>query len=69
MKWKETKPSTGQTRAIKKFAWWPIQCENGFKVWLEYYESNQIYRNWNNKDSYGWRWVTYKRYALNGPNG
>jgi hypothetical protein len=28
---------------VKRFAWFPIECENGIVVWLEHYTSDEKY--------------------------
>lgn len=35
-------PSHGDTRIVRKFAWWPTKVEV-FTVWLEWYESHEEY--------------------------
>lgn len=43
MKWKLTKPASGSIRTVRKFAWLPVDIEN-HKVWLETYETKEVYR-------------------------
>ena len=44
MKWlaKQYKPTEGQKRRVRKFAFLPTRC-NDYVVWLETYESHQEY--------------------------
>ena len=45
MKWlaKQYKPTEGQKRRVRKFAFLPTRC-NDYVVWLETYESHQEYK-------------------------
>lgn len=52
MKWKLTKPASGSVRTIRKFAWLPVEIED-HKVWLETYETKEVYRKSGSK----MRWV------------
>lgn len=46
MKWKTKKyiPKEGDIRTKRKFAWLPKDCDGDMTVWLETYESVQVYR-------------------------
>jgi hypothetical protein len=46
MKWKTTKvePVEGDRRTKRKFAFFPVETDEGFTVWLETYDSVQEYR-------------------------
>jgi hypothetical protein len=54
MKWLTFPPDPipyGSLRSVRKFAWWPKRCIDGYTVWLEMYEQRQMYRghdSWNN---------------------
>ena len=49
MKWKVNRPKLGETRFVRKFAWFPTLVED-CKVWLETYETKEVYRGINS----GW---------------
>lgn len=42
MKWKLESPEPGARRIVRKFAWLPVEIE-GYKVWLETYETKEVY--------------------------
>ena len=45
MRWRyvEDTPQEGDTRTVRRFAWTPVVCGD-YTVWLETYESIQVYR-------------------------
>lgn len=46
MKWKTEQygtPLVGATRIKRKFAWLPKICDGGYTVWIETYDSHQVY--------------------------
>lgn len=45
MKWKTNRrvPQEGDTRIVRKFAFFPVECEGGYTVWLESYDEHQVY--------------------------
>ncbi len=46
MKWKTTRyvPKENDTRIVRKFAFLPTECNGGYTVWLETYDSMQKYK-------------------------
>ena len=42
MKWKLESPEPGARRIVRKFAWFPTVIE-GYKVWLETFETKEEY--------------------------
>lgn len=60
MEWK-TKPKleSGQTRERLKFAWWPVECEDGVTRWL--CEVRVVERYDFDYDD-GFRWTVLKCY-------
>lgn len=42
MKWKVEQPVPGDKRLVRKFAWFPTEVE-GYKVWLETYQTEETY--------------------------
>lgn len=70
MKWKTVKrvPEELDTRTVRKFAWLPKQCEGGLTVWLETYDSFQVYKRvLKSEFSHAWfelEWVETKAYYL-----
>lgn len=46
MKWKTIKnqPKEGDRRTVRKFAFFPVQTDYDYTVWLETYDSVQEYR-------------------------
>lgn len=48
MKWMThpnmSKPTEGARRCVRKFAWLPKHCIGNYTVWLETYDSQQVYK-------------------------
>ena len=42
VKWKIKTPQPGDKRIVRRFAWFPVEIE-GYKVWLETYETKEEY--------------------------
>lgn len=48
MKWKPKEkviPRQGDIKIKTKFAWLPVELDNGYKVWLERYNQYYMYSN------------------------
>jgi hypothetical protein len=64
MKWrKPIPPKQHDTRVVRKFAWLPTtigETDGEYVVWLETYESHQIYRRFDTQFS----WIETQRRAL-----
>ena len=61
------KPEMGETRTIKKFAWFP-KIIGKYKIWLEYYTEHQEFkhgRTSNFSDNYGDYWHPVDREFIN----
>lgn len=45
MRWRyvDDTPQEGDTRTVRRFAWTPVVCGD-YTVWLESYDSIQVYR-------------------------
>lgn len=57
MKW--NKPKYNDKRTVKKFAWLPVECEDGVCVWLEFYDEVQVFHVDYHSDHCSW--CMYKR--------
>ena len=44
MKWKTD--HIGDTRIVKRFAYFPVSIDGGYTVWLEPYYSHEVLRDW-----------------------
>ena len=62
MKWlvKKETPKHGDERCVARFAWIPVQIDEYYKVWLEYYLSTEEFIKPRYSDSPGW-WVSIKK--------
>ena len=61
VKWKIKTPQPGDKRIVRRFAWFPVEIE-GYKVWLETYETKEEYRkvmveSYNGLYYRDYRWV------------
>jgi len=46
MKWAITQPREGDTREVRRFAWWPVQMsDSGIVVWLAFYVETRVYES------------------------
>lgn len=44
MRWKnKPTPKLGETRWVKKFAWFPVETDSGESLWLESYYVKEVY--------------------------
>lgn len=44
MRWKtKLAPKLGDTRWVKKFAWFPVETDSGDSLWLESYYVKEVY--------------------------
>ena len=70
MKWKtkKYKPQEGDARTVRRFAWIPKRCEGGYTVWLETYDSFQVYKRVAQMETrhvyWALEWVETKAYYL-----
>ncbi len=71
MKWKTVKPEPmeGDARTVRRFAFLPKECEGGMTVWLETYDSFQVYKRVLKYEGkhHAWfeeEWVETKAYYL-----
>jgi len=54
MKWTVTTPEEGDTREVRRFAWWPTRMtDSGLVVWLDSYHETQVYESHVSTDMVG----------------
>lgn len=65
MKWLTKKPKDAEPNSrnvVKRIAWYPMRCTDGYTRWLEYvyktYKYEKVYSIW--KMDYTYRWVLLK---------
>lgn len=67
MRWKtEKRPQNGDSKIEKTFALWPIETDDGYTVWFEYYWSVEEYIYLPGEGK-GW-WVQRKK-LIDHPDG
>ena len=70
MRWKtKPTPKLGETRWVKKFAWFPVETDSGESLWLESYYVKKVYcwgrpwyADWNKIGWFGTQTVTPEEY-------
>ena len=69
MRWKTKEkrvgPKEGDGRIVTEFAWLPVVTADGYTVWLEKYDSVQVY-GWYSVDiveRYGMKWCTTNKWT------
>ena len=70
MRWKtKPTPKVGETRWVKKFAWFPVETDSWGSLWLESYYVKEVYcygrpwyADWDKIDWFGTQTVTPEEY-------